>query len=107
MIVITPNQMQQFNTDVRARFAAKLTEQLRFDYPELFQLLPQGLAQRMVAGKIDYAEERYEIHYQNALQATCITAAPLVQPSIYSLKFRQCWMICHCTRTIFLICCLT
>ncbi|MEF3075929.1 hypothetical protein V2P20_12915 [Methylobacter sp. Wu1] len=67
MIVITPSQMQQFNTDVRTRFAARLTGQLRPDYPELFQILPQGLAQRMVAGKIDYAEERYEIHYQNAL----------------------------------------
>jgi hypothetical protein len=40
-------------------------------------------------------------------QLICITAAPLVQPSIYSLKFRQCWIICHCTPTIFLICCLT
>jgi hypothetical protein len=50
MIVITPSQMRQFNTDARARFAVRLTKQLRPDYPELFQILPKGLAQRMVAG---------------------------------------------------------
>ncbi|MCL7422413.1 MAG: hypothetical protein M8364_16100 [Methylobacter sp.] len=90
MIVITPSQMQQFNKDVRTRFAVRLTEQLRPDYPELFQILPQGLAQRMVAGKIDYAEERYEIHYQNALTTYlhyCCAIGPAfdLQPEIQAV----------------------
>ncbi|MGR8929555.1 MAG: hypothetical protein ACU836_02860 [Gammaproteobacteria bacterium] len=79
MITIRPEQMQQMSATVRSRFAAKLTHQLQAEYPELFQALPNGLAERMVSNKIDYAEDRYEIHYQNALTTFlhyCCAIAP-------------------------------
>ena len=67
MLTISSHQMQLFNTEIKNRFATKLTGQLGPEYPEWFQPLPQGLAERIVAGKINYAEERYKIRYQNAL----------------------------------------
>jgi len=67
MLIIRPDQMQSFTDRIRAQFAAKLTGQLQADYPGLFQPLPPPLALRMVSGKIDYAEYRYEIRFQSAL----------------------------------------
>ena len=67
MLIIRPDQKQSFTDTLRAQFAAKLTGQLQTDYPELFQPLPPPLALRMVSQKIDYAEYRYEIHFQSAL----------------------------------------
>ncbi|MFA5983573.1 MAG: hypothetical protein WC782_06125 [Methylococcaceae bacterium] len=67
MLTLTQHQLDQLDAEARSQFAALLTGQLQADYPALFQPLPQALAQRMVAHKIDYAEERYDIHFQSAL----------------------------------------
>ncbi|MFZ6747630.1 hypothetical protein [Undibacterium sp. Ren11W] len=67
MITITFDQLRLLDSDIRHKFAVKLSTQLRADYTDLFAPLPPALTQRMVARKIDYAEERYEIHFQSAL----------------------------------------
>lgn len=79
MINLTHRQIQALNADTRAKFAAILTAQLQKDYPELFAPLPFELAIRMVAGKIDYVGERYQIHFQSALATFlhfCCTIGP-------------------------------
>lgn len=90
MIVIDSGQMRQLDADVKTRFADKLTGQLQAEYPDRFRMLPAALAKRILAGKIDYAEDRYQIRYQNALTAYlhyCCAIAPAfdLQPDIQAV----------------------
>ncbi len=90
MLTLSEQQLHLLDTQARTKFAALLTSQLQADYPELFQPLPPALAQRMVARKIDYAQDRYSIEFQSALTTYlhyCCAIAPNFdeQPDIQAM----------------------
>lgn len=90
MIALTTDQFAALDDDVRTAFARELTRQLSGEYPDLFASLPPGLAQRIVARKIDYAQEQYDIEFQSTLTTYlhyCCAIGALfdLQPDIHAV----------------------